>query len=207
MKNSRKYLLCVSCLLLGGQTAARLGSNNKSDNGGSSSSYVSSSLERKLEESEHVHVFIGYKSSGGGSMMSIQQFDNVDAPDLSSILSHPVHTGKALNRVNAVKAYISRSELEALRNNPDIEYVEEDAPVYAFSGTGGAGLAETTFSTTVMASTGDEYPYGILMSQADTPIAPWPSRAFTTASTSGACSDPDTFKVAIIDSGLQGRCK
>lgn len=137
--------------------------------GGGSDVKPASELERKLAETgSRIHVIIGYKSK--------------QAPDLSSILAHPIRSGPGLTKVRAVKAFISKEELQALQNDPSVRYVEENAVVVPFG------------------STYDDYPYGIRMSQADTPDSPWPPRTFTN---SAACSDESSFKVAIIDSGLE----
>jgi len=131
---------------------------------GAKSGTSTSELERKLQESgSRVHVIIGY--------------ENNQDPDLSSILSHPIRSGPGLKKINAVKAYISKEELEALQEDPTVRYVEENAVV-------------TPFGTTY-----DDYPYGIRMSQADTPESPWPSRTFPSSS---ACSDENSFKVRLF---------
>jgi len=120
-------------------------------------------------------------------------------PDLASILAHPIKPGgnKGLGRVNAARAVVtSLSELVALREDPNVLYVEDDALVYPLS------LYGELSATADFTSGGEDYPYGVVMARADTPIAPWPARS-SFPSTS-ACSSGDSFKIAIIDSG--GKC-
>jgi serine protease len=68
---------------------------------------------------------------------------------------------------------------------PRFSYVEEDGMIFL----------EAT--VTVSGAPGENMPYGITQAQGNSeglPLAP---------STSGACNDPNSFKVAVIDSGLE----
>jgi len=156
-------LACWSLLLIG-PAAARVGQRDRPD--------------RDLQQHQtqpRRHVLIGY--------------EHRNAPKhLGSILSHPFDDTSALSKVNAVRAFVSKDEMQALRDSPLVKYVEEDSLVYPYN--------------YVDDSTGEEFPYGLIMTQADIPlIRPWPKRTATT--TSSACSDPSSFKVAVIDSGLE----
>jgi serine protease len=86
---------------------------------------------------------------------------------------------KELKNIKASSMFMPCASVEELRSNPDIDYVEEDG---------------------LVASDAETVPFGISMVLGDSSIIPAPK---TRASASSACNDPNSFKVAIIDSGLE----
>ena len=84
-----------------------------------------------------------------------------------------------LARVNASTMRINANDVQALLNDPNVAYVELDEMMYP-----------------------DDiiYPYGVAMTQGDTPeTTTWAASSYPL---SGDCSDQSSFKIAIIDSGL-----
>jgi len=118
-------------------------------------------------------VLIGYKK-------------NKKPPSLDSVLEHPSQSCPGLQKVQATRAVASKAEIEALQNDPRISYIEEDTQISMFDVT-----------TTINEA---NYQWGLLVSQADVPTSPYPPRTFPATS---ACSSESSFKIAIIDSGLQ----
>jgi len=85
------------------------------------------------------------------------------------------HTTK-LKKIGAISAKVKKSELEALYNDPNIAFVERDGKYYP---------------------SGEAVLYGLEMIQAFSPLIPK-----TSDSVSSSCSDPNSFKIGIIDAGL-----
>jgi hypothetical protein len=79
---------------------------------------------------------------------------------------------------------ISKESIESLRSHPHIEFVEED------------GLMTLDDSDSIDLE--ESIPFGISMITGNSTIIPTASRG-----ASSSCSHPDSFKVAIIDSGLE----
>lgn len=73
-------------------------------------------------------------------------------------------------------AVVTRSKLQELQDDPDIDYVELDGMAYELD----AGYTEL---------------YGLEMVQAESPIIP-------KANISSACNDPSSMKIGIIDAGI-----
>jgi serine protease len=148
---------------------------------------------RFLEDDAPHPVLIGYKKrqqqqqgSGGGTVGALSTASASEGGTEEEEAAAPqswndprLSGNKALDRVSAKKGTLTRSEIQALLDSdPDILYVEEDRIVYA--------LVEVS-------------PYGVSTIRADNTQYPPP-----VASTgSGApCSDPNSFKIGIVDSGL-----
>lgn len=106
---------------------------------------------------------------------------NNDPSTFTSSLAHSISYGAGLTRVNAVSAVVSKEDYNSLMDHPDVKSVELDEMLYPDS-------------------FGETFPYGIAMTQGVDP-----SMGTKAASTSddSACSSPSSFKVAIIDSGLE----
>ena len=121
-----------------------------------------SMLRGQVQEEEQLPVIIGF-APGNDELR-----DNIES-------RHVVR--KKFQRINALSALISRTELLDLQQNPDVLYVDQDVMVYP--------------------DEEDDEPilYGLNMVQAFDPVIP----AFNI---SAACSDPNSFKVGIVDSGL-----
>jgi serine protease len=139
-----KFLLTIALLTIVGLADARLG-------------HVVDERSPELGD-DSVNVLVGYKS--GLARRNIQSRSN-------RIYSQ-------FSRLNTLAARIPRSQLLALADDPDVDFVEEDDPLYKH---------------------GETVPYGIEMSQGLSNVIP---RSFN----STACDDPNSFKIGIIDSGL-----
>jgi hypothetical protein len=114
-----------------------------------------------LNSDTFVQVLVGFKNNNGRSA----------AKRLS-----PKWT-KEMKNIRVASMLIPRASLNALRNNPNIAYVEED------------GLMEPD---------GESVPPAITKSLGDSSVIPAVSSTATSA-----CNDPNSFKVAIIDSGVE----
>lgn len=110
---------------------------------------------------EEVDVIIGVKNDLGAATVSQR--------------AREFHTNK-LKKIGAISAKVNRSELAALYEDPDIEFVERDGIYYP---------------------DGEAVLYGLEMVQAMTPLIPK-----TTSNVSSSCRDPNSFKIGIIDAGL-----
>lgn len=113
------------------------------------------------DENEEVKVIIGVKNDSG--VASISQRAN------------EYQTTK-LKKIGAVSAKVKKSQLGALKADPNIEFVEPDSMYYP---------------------DGEAVLYGMEMVQAFTPTIPK-----ILDSVPSSCSDPDSFKIGIVDSGL-----
>jgi serine protease len=139
-----KFLLTTALLSIVGLADARLGEVVD---------------ERSLElGDDYVDVLVGYKS--GLARQNIQARSN-------RIYSQ-------FSRLNTLGARMPKSQLLALADDPDVDFVEEDYRLYR---------------------NGETVPYGIEQSQGLSDIIP---RSFE----STACNDPNSFKIGIIDSGI-----
>jgi serine protease len=139
-------LLTAALLAIVGIADARLGEG-----------IVQRSLQ-EVDESSSVNVLIGYNNAL--ARRNIQSRSN-------QIYSQ-------FSRLNTLAARIPKSELQALADDPDVDFVEEDYRLY---------------------KSGETVPYGIELSQGLSNVIP---RSFE----STACDDPNSFKIGIIDSGL-----
>jgi hypothetical protein len=118
--------------------------------------------ERELINSDtFVQVLVGFKNNNGRSA----------AKRLS-----PKWT-KEMKNIRVASMLIPRASLNALRNNPNIAYLEEDG---------------------LMDPDSESVPPAITKSLGDSSVFPAIS-----SMASSACNDPNTFKVAIIDSGVE----
>lgn len=96
--------------------------------------------------------------------------------NIVSRLSHLVR--RRYQRINAISALVTKAEILDLQQSPDVLYVDEDVLVFS---------DESDESEPIL--------YGLEMVQAFTPTIP-------SFNTSAACSDPNSFKVGIVDSGM-----
>lgn len=117
---------------------------------------------------EEINVIIKYKNNKGADM-------------LESTLKGK--RKKKMKKVHAVATKVTRSQLEDLQNDPDIEYVEEDAMLYPDQ--------VSTVQADDPALYGLRQVQGGNFSQIDIKI-----------SSSAACSNPDTIRIGVVDSGL-----
>jgi hypothetical protein len=120
-------------------------------------------IERK-SQMELYPVIIGVKDGSDGVLENI--FSR-----LSSLVR------PKFKRINALSALLSREELDELKQDANVLYIEDDPMVYPDSGE--ASL------------------YGLQMVQA---LAPIVSKQNITVT--AACNNPSSFKIGIIDSGL-----
>ncbi|GKY93377.1 hypothetical protein MPSEU_000305300 [Mayamaea pseudoterrestris] len=86
------------------------------------------------------------------------------------------HEGRGLARVNAIKASLNRTMIRELEQRGDIQYVEEDRRVHLL---------------------GEMHTLALKQVQGLSSAIPKPPTYAT-----GACADPDSFKIGIVDSGL-----
>jgi 5S rRNA maturation endonuclease (ribonuclease M5) len=122
-------------------------------------------LEEIELELEYYPVIIGVNNDNDGTIIQ----------SMISRLAKVVR--RKFKRINAFSAVVTRSELNELKENPNILYIEEDTMVYPNSD-------EATL-------------YGLQMVQAFAPII---SKQNLTST--AACNDPKSFKIGIVDSGL-----
>jgi hypothetical protein len=115
-------------------------------------------------EQDFFPVIIGVNDGSDGVLESM-------FPRLSSFVR------PKFKRINAISALLSREELYALEQDPNIMYIEDDPIVYPDS-------SEAAL-------------YGLRMVQAFAPIIS--KQNFTGTA---ACNNPSSFKIGIIDSGL-----
>lgn len=136
---------------------------------------------RFLDDDTPLPVLIGYKKGRSGSTAGQLTTSSSSLPAGSTPPGDPrLSSNKALDRVSAKKGKLTRSEVQDLiDNDPDILYVEEDSYVYP--------LAEIV-------------PYGIEAIKANN--AQYPPQPTSSSSTGAPCSDPNSFKIGIVDSGL-----
>ena len=112
-------------------------------------------------ESDEVKVIVGVKNEAGMASVSKR--------------AKEYHTTK-LKKIDAVSAKMKKSELNALIQDPGIDFVEMDSMYYP---------------------DGEAVLYGMEMIQAFTPQIPKISDSVI-----ASCSDPNSFKIGIVDSGL-----
>lgn len=113
----------------------------------------------RRNDEELISVIVGMSSSG--------------RPKLLSRFAELLRPGKVFHRINAMSLDVTWSELETLKSDSDVLYVEEDAFVYPD--------AEALL-------------YGQEMIQAQSPLLQ--SRNITVPSTA-ACNDPGSFKIGV----------
>ena len=114
-----------------------------------------------VDEGEEVNVIVGVKNGSGAASVSKR--------------AKAFHSTK-LKKIDAVSAKMMKSEIDALMQDPDIDFVEMDSIYYP---------------------DGEVVLYGTEMIQAFSPQIPKISDNVT-----GSCSDPGSFKIGIVDSGL-----
>lgn len=105
-------------------------------------------------------------------------------PDPGAIPGHSVKNGPGLQKVNAAGSVVTKDELDAILADPNVAYVEEDSMVYPTS------------------TYGETLPYGIVLTQGDDPGTSTASTRLSGSSYSNSCNDESSFKIALIDSGL-----
>ena len=121
-------------------------------------------IRGRKDQEELVPVIIGVNDGSDGVLEKL-------FPRLSTLVR------QKFKRINAWSAFVSQDELNELKEDPNILYVEEDPMVYPDS---------------------DEAPlYGLQMVQAFASTVLKQNYNVT-----AACNDPKSFKIGIIDSGL-----
>jgi subtilisin family serine protease len=139
-----KSLLITASLLLAGNVGARLGTTLE---------------HRSLQGGdEPVDVLVRYKTGRGRS----------------AIQANSKRIYSQFAKFNTVAASVPSYNLQALADDPDIVFIEEDYTLY---------------------KNGESTPFGIELTQGLSTVIP---RNFE----SSACNDPNSFKIGIIDSGL-----
>lgn len=119
----------------------------------------------------NVDVIIGLKDAEDEEKLLLS-VSGVELKHLSG------ETGR--KRVNAAKANLSKRDIKQLLQRDDIAYIEEDTPIY-------------------LDSSQETIPYGISMTQGYQ-SGTKSHRSFADM-TAGACNDPLSRKIAVIDSG------
>lgn len=111
-------------------------------------------------------------------IIGLNDDDNIDD---YSFLGHPVNRLPGLTKLNAVRASITYTQWNELVTDAAVAYIEEDAVVYADS-------TYTNYNQ-----------YGLEMIQG--------MNSFNTGppNNRSACNDPASFKIGIVDSGLDVR--
>lgn len=98
-----------------------------------------------------------------------------------SLLSRRRRVGKHLSNALVLQAELTEDELNQVQNDTNVLYVEEDALVYRFKG-------------------GEVIPYALPLIQ---PLQQTPTTSSSSSSSSfNTCDNDSSFKVAIIDSGV-----
>lgn len=113
--------------------------------------------EEAVSQEEEFHVIIGLKGDDDGLAGIVSSLSKLIRP--------------RFKRANALSAIVTKSELEALLNDSDILYVEEDVIVYPDS---------------------ESKLYGLDMVQGESTLIPSNS-----ATSSAACNDPNSFKIGV----------
>jgi hypothetical protein len=98
---------------------------------------------------------------------------------------------RRFRRINVVSGSVTQAERDRLANHPDVVYIEDDALVYPSY----VEQQVTSTSTSSTTPTADALLYGISMVQGDSTIIP--SVTESTAATSAACNDPNSFKIGV----------
>jgi hypothetical protein len=126
-----------------------------------------------VDDDTPVSVFIGFR---GGPSSSLA------ASKLAA--SYSIQSNAALKRVNAGKATLTPSQIEQLTKDGenDILYIENDPPRYLHAVT-----------------PAEVIPWGIKAVQATSNTVPPPP---PNANKVASCSDPNSFKIAVVDTGL-----
>ena len=166
MKSSILLLVILQCIST--PCLARLGYST-----GSSDDSTERFLRDLPEDDDgHVNVIIGLKKDQKeGALDELRRSISSESQDEEK--------GHGLKRVRATSAKLTKKEIKKLLKRGDIEYIEEDYPVFIDSS--------------------EIVPYGVRLSQGDDPGTA--DYQFYTTLTTGACNDPSSPKVAIIDSG------
>lgn len=95
-------------------------------------------------------------------------------PTASTFANTRMSTNQALQHVNAMAGMLTEEEIALLKQDSNVLYVEDDFLVELY---------------------GEVTPYGIPLIQDSTPLPGLSSRP-------GSCSDPNSFKIGIVDSGV-----
>lgn len=120
--------------------------------------------------------------------------DDPDDPEIHVLIGYKSDLGhdhikakakrinKEFENVHASAATLTKSKIAELQNDPDVAYVEEDTLMYPL---------------------GNNIPYGIELTQGNAFAASTAVASISSVPVSAsACDDPDSFKVAVIDSGF-----
>jgi hypothetical protein len=132
------------------------------------------------DENGHVNVIVGLKKDQMKD--ALDKFKRSIAPNAPD--DDTPERGAGLKRVNAASVKLTKQEIKTLLKRGDIEYIEEDYPVYLDS--------SSIINNEIV-------PYGVTLSQSYDP-GTLAYQSFSNSST-GACNDPSSIKIAIIDSG------
>jgi subtilisin family serine protease len=128
-----------------------------------------------LASGEDRRMIIGYKKNNGKA----------------AIMASAKAVHHDLSKQNALAVTLPDAAIEALRNNPNIAYIEEDAKRYHIRSVRGAEAPNNQEEKSLHRHLSETVPFGIEMVQADLVkfIAPKPSGAY------------QTKKICIIDTG------
>ncbi|GKY98033.1 hypothetical protein MPSEU_000761400 [Mayamaea pseudoterrestris] len=133
-----------------------------------------------LPEVGRVNVIVGLKQD-----QDEHALDNLkrSLPDATAPATKQ-ERGKGLKRVNAASATLTKRQIKKLLRRNDIDYIEQDFDVFLDS--------SSTVNSEIV-------PYGVSLSQgSDSGASNY--QAYSSR-TYGACNDPNSIKIAIIDSG------
>jgi hypothetical protein len=121
---------------------------------------ISHRTRRNEEEEDLISVIVGMKTDNRARLVS-------------RIAARIVRPGKLFKRISAMSIDVTRSELEALQQDPDVLYVEEDGMVYPDA---------------------EAIDYGQTMIRAQSDVF---NAAKLIVPSSAACNNPESFKVGV----------
>jgi Peptidase inhibitor I9 len=121
---------------------------------------ISHHTRRNEEEDDRISVIVGMKTDDRARLVS-------------RIAERIIRPGKLFKRISAMSIEVTRSELESLRQDPDVLYVEEDGMVYPDA---------------------EAVDYGQTMIQAQSDVF---NAAKLIVPSSAACNNPASFKVGV----------
>lgn len=144
--------------------------------------------KNSAKQEEQTRYIVQFKKSSnkalkaaGKTGLSIAQLQK--ASNVQNLAKHGTDMILHMDRANAAAVNLNKSQLEALRNNPDVAYVEVDPKRYLID-----TVSRTFEGADAIEPMAESAPYGIAMVQAD---------QVSDASTTG-------IKVCITDTGYEG---
>jgi len=145
---------------------------------------------RDLQEDEPIKALVGYRSESGRQ-------------HIHELASHGIKHAHSFDSVGAVAVTLTKSELLSLELNPDIEYIEKDGLLYPMHSNVNINNGSTRRNNERQLQDDvdepEKVPYGIKMIQANRRYPISQSR-----SSANLCASEDSFKIAMIDSGVYG---